>query len=79
MRAGGCGQAVFHCWRTSRGLRSREAEWGLRVLGTTLCADLPIPLLPVTIRKAQYVAFGRLRLQEFIPEQSVVDEVERSS
>jgi len=21
MRAGGCGQAAFHCWRTSRGVR----------------------------------------------------------
>ena len=29
MRAGGCGQAAFHCWRTSRGVRPWRAECGL--------------------------------------------------
>ena len=29
MRAGGCGQAAFHCWRTSRGVRPWRAEYGL--------------------------------------------------
>jgi hypothetical protein len=29
MRAGGCSQAAFHCWRTSRGVRPWRAECGL--------------------------------------------------
>jgi hypothetical protein len=29
MRAGGCGKAAFHCWRTSRGVRPWGAEYGL--------------------------------------------------
>jgi len=38
---------------------------------TPSCAVLPITLLPVTIQKAQYMASGRLRLQEFIPESAI--------
>ncbi len=39
MRAGGCGHAAFHCWRTSRGVRPWRAECGLYVLYSILCCS----------------------------------------
>jgi hypothetical protein len=66
MRAGG----VFRPLSIAGGLQGADApgEQNTVTVGCTpSCAVLPRTMVPVMMRKGQYMAFGRLRLQVFIP------------